>query len=55
MGKLLKFAKVKRPDSGHVVHDREAELVVFTGVRYERQQTDDDKHPSSAPRRENGN
>lgn len=54
MGKLLLFARVKRPETEHVDVEREAELVMFTGVRYERQKSDEDKEPSVEPQRERG-
>ena len=55
MGKLLSFARKIRPASEHNARDEDAELVLFTGVRYQRQGPDDESPPDAEPQRENGN
>lgn len=54
MGKLLPFARGKRPEPEHVERDTDAELVLFTGVRYQRQNPEDESPPDAEPKRENG-
>ena len=54
MGKLLQFARGTRPDTERADEKREAELIMFTGVRYERQAEKEDKRPDAEPKRESG-
>jgi hypothetical protein len=57
MGKLLLFSLMKRPETGHSDTDGDAELVMFTGVRYERQKSDEENKPPDVkppPQRESG-
>ena len=54
MGKLLLFTGTNRPESAHVARDTDAELVVFPGVRYERQETQDDNRSVKEQQREKG-
>ncbi len=53
MGKLLLFAKTRRPNSEPFERDKDAELVVFTGIRYERQTAEDEPPPNPRPQCEN--
>ncbi len=52
MGKLLPFPPTSRPESEQVESDREAELVMFPGVRYERHESDEDHDPDAHRKRE---
>lgn len=54
MGKVLQFARVVHPESEPADEKREAELIMFTGVRYERQAESGDKRPEPEPKRESG-
>jgi hypothetical protein len=54
VGKLLQFERAMRPDTENTDSRREAELVMFTGIRYERQEKDAEKAPGTAPQRESG-
>lgn len=54
MGKLLQFARKNSLPSDPVDRDGDAELVLFTGVRYQRQSPDDESQPDDEPQRGNG-
>jgi hypothetical protein len=54
MGQVLVFARGKRPAPEQVERDTDAELVLFTGVRYQRQNPEDELPPDAEPKRENG-
>lgn len=54
MGKVLRFERVDHSESEHVEHDGDAQLVMFTGVRYERHEPDEDDKPVTPPRRKTG-
>ncbi|MBU1176334.1 MAG: hypothetical protein KKH72_13090 [Alphaproteobacteria bacterium] len=54
MSKLLPFARKKRPESEHPEREEDAELVLFTGVRYQRQSPDDESPTDARKQRENG-
>lgn len=54
MGKLLPFLLPNRPESAQVETDREGELVMFPGVRYERRDGDEDHDPDASRKRESG-
>ena len=54
MGQVLVFARGKRPAPEQVERDMDAELVLFTGVRYQRQSPEDELPPDAEPKRENG-
>ena len=54
MGKLLLFTRARRPETEHVDRQENAELIMFTGVRYERQESDEDKQADDKPQRESG-
>ena len=54
MGKLLPFPPPDRPESAQVEIDREAELVMFPGVRYERRESDEEHDPDADRKRESG-
>ena len=54
MGQVLPFARGKRPAPEQVERDTDAELVLFTGVRYQRQNPENESPPDAEPKRENG-
>ena len=54
MGKLLLFARENRPESGQTDPKKDAKLVMFTGVRYERRETDEDDRNGKDKKRKNG-
>ena len=54
MGKLLLFNRENRPESEHAEPAKDAELVLFTGVRYQRLETDEEIEPGVESKRENG-
>ena len=54
MGKLLLFNRENRPDSEHAEPVKDAELVLFTGVRYQRQETEEETKPGVESKRERG-
>jgi hypothetical protein len=54
LGKLVPFQKPARPTKGKPVHGQ-GEIVLFTGVRYERDTVAPGKPPASArPKRKRG-
>lgn len=54
MGKLLLFARGNRPESEQVDPKKDAELVMFTGVRYERHDADENDRNDKDTKRKNG-
>ncbi len=54
MGKVLLFPQTSRPESAQVETDRDAELVMFPGVRYERSESDETQDPDARRKRESG-
>ncbi len=50
MGILLLFPRANRPESEQIDADKDAELVMFPGVRYERREADDGDEPDTSPR-----
>jgi len=54
MGKVLPFPPISCPKSAQVETDREAELVMFPGVRYERSERDETQDPDASRKRESG-
>ena len=54
MGKLLLFTLAKRPETEHADREEDAELIMFTGVRYERRESEEDKRIDTKSQRESG-
>lgn len=50
MGKLLVFARENRSQPGRTAPNEEANVVLFTGIRYERHQRPEKPKPNTGPK-----